>query len=261
MKGAQLGATEAGLNWVGYVVSNAPGLMLYVMPTTESARRNVRTRIDPLIESTPAVRDRVTKARSRDPGNTATLKSFPSGQIAFVGANSAVGLRSTPARYIFLDEVDGYPHDADGEGDPIALAIQRTVTFRGRRKIFMVSTPTIEGASRIAKAFAESDQRRFFVPARTVARSKRYAGRKSDGIRTIAAALGISASIAAMRSMNGTSAQCSRKGNGERRRPATAGPRASICRPCILLSRHGPKSRSNMAQSIAIRRGFRRGSI
>lgn len=164
MKGAQLGATEAGLNWVGYIVANAPGLMLYVMPTTESARRNVRTRIDPLIESTPAVRDRVTKARSRDPGNTATLKSFAGGQIAFVGANSAVGLRSTPARYLFLDEVDGFPHDADGEGDPIALAIQRTVTFRGRRKIFMVSTPTIEGASRIAKAFAESDQRLFFVP-------------------------------------------------------------------------------------------------
>lgn len=164
MKGAQLGATEAGLNWVGYVVSNAPGLMLYVMPTTESARRNVRTRIDPLIESTPIVRDRVTKARSRDPGNTATLKSFAGGQIAFVGANSAVGLRSTPARYLFLDEVDGFPHDADGEGDPVALAIQRTVTFRGRRKIFMVSTPTVEGASRIAKAFDESDKRRFLVP-------------------------------------------------------------------------------------------------
>lgn len=164
MKGAQLGATEAGLNWLGYVVSNAPGLMLYVMPTTESARRNVRTRIDPLIETSPAVRSRITKARSRDPGNTATLKSFPGGQIAFVGANSAVGLRSTPARYLFLDEVDGFPADADGEGDPISLAIQRTVTFRGRRKIFMVSTPTIEGASRIAKAFEESDKQRYFVP-------------------------------------------------------------------------------------------------
>ncbi|WP_345946508.1 phage terminase large subunit family protein [Bradyrhizobium sp. 150] len=53
------------------------GLMLYVMPTTESARRNVRTRIDPLIESTPTVCDRVTKARSRDPGNTATLNRWP----------------------------------------------------------------------------------------------------------------------------------------------------------------------------------------
>ena len=102
MKGAQLGASKAGLNWFGSVIANAPGLVLYVMPTTESARRNVRTRIDPLIETTPAVRDRVTKARSRDPGNTATLKSFAGGQIAFVGANSAVGPRSTPGALFVL---------------------------------------------------------------------------------------------------------------------------------------------------------------
>jgi phage terminase large subunit GpA-like protein len=164
MKGSQVGGTEVGLNWVGSTVENAPGLGLFVMPTTESARRNVRVRIDPLIEATPSLAARVVKARSRDPGNTATLKSFPGGQWAFVGANSAVGLRSTPARYLFLDEVDGFPLDADGEGDPVALAIQRTVAFRGRRKIFLVSTPTLAGVSRIEKAFLESDQRRYFVP-------------------------------------------------------------------------------------------------
>jgi len=164
MKGAQIGASEAGLNWLGYVIANSPGLMLYVMPSLDSVRRNVRTRVDPLIEASPVLRERVTKARSRDPGNSQSLKTFPGGQVAFTGANSAVGLRSTPARYLFLDEVDGFPPDADGEGDPVALAIQRAVTFRGRRKIYMVSTPTIAGVSRIEKAYAESDQRRYFVP-------------------------------------------------------------------------------------------------
>ena len=37
------------------------------------------------------------------------------------GANSAVGLRSMPIRYLFLDEVDGYPDDANSEGDPVNL--------------------------------------------------------------------------------------------------------------------------------------------
>ncbi len=32
------------------------------------------------------------------------------------GANSAVGLRSMPVRYLFLDEVDAYPADLDGTG-------------------------------------------------------------------------------------------------------------------------------------------------
>jgi hypothetical protein len=38
--------------------------------------------------------------------------------LILTGANSAVGLRSMPARYLFLDEVDGYPGDVEGEGDP-----------------------------------------------------------------------------------------------------------------------------------------------
>jgi phage terminase large subunit GpA-like protein len=67
-------------------------------------------------------------------------------------------------RYLFLDEVDGYPGDADGEGDPVDLAIQRTTTFRGRRKIYMVSTPTLKGHSRIEAAFEDSDRRYFHVP-------------------------------------------------------------------------------------------------
>ena len=68
-----------------------------------------------------------------------------------------------PVRYLFLDEVDAYPPDADSEGDPLTLAIQRTATF-ARRKIFIVSTPTIKGLSRIEKEFEETDQRYFFVP-------------------------------------------------------------------------------------------------
>ena len=38
---------------------------------------------------------------------------------------SAVGLRSMPVRYLFLDEVDGYPLDVEGEGDAISLAEAR----------------------------------------------------------------------------------------------------------------------------------------
>lgn len=164
MKGAQLGGTEAGLNWCGYVIHHAPGMMLMVQPSIEMVRRNTATRIDPLIETSPALRERVSRPRSRDAGNSTSRKKFPGGMLVMTGANSAVGLRSIPSRYLFLDEVDGYPQDADGEGDPVALAIQRTVTYRGRRKIFLVSTPTLKGFSRIEAAYDESDQRRFFVP-------------------------------------------------------------------------------------------------
>ena len=167
MKAAQVGATEAGNNWIGFVIHHAPGPMLAVLPTVEMAKRTSRGRLDPLIEDSPALRERVKPARSRDAGNSMLSKEFPGGILVLTGANSATGLRSMPARYIFLDEVDAYPASADEEGDPVTLAEARTTTFSHRRKVFMVSTPTIRGLSRIEREFEASDQRRYFVPCPT----------------------------------------------------------------------------------------------
>jgi len=164
MKAAQVGATEAGNNWIGFVIHHAPGPMLAVLPTLEMAKRTSRGRIDPLIEDSPALREQVSPARSRDAGNSMLSKEFPGGILVLTGANSATGLRSMPARYVFLDEVDAYPASADEEGDPVTLAEARTTTFAHRRKVFMVSTPTIRGLSRIEREFDASDQRRYFVP-------------------------------------------------------------------------------------------------
>jgi phage terminase large subunit GpA-like protein len=163
MKAAQLGATEMGSNWIGYVIHHAPGPMMAVWPTVDMAKRNSKQRIDPLIEESAALRELISPARSRDSGNTILAKEFRGGVLVMTGANSAVGLRSMPVRYLFLDEVDGYPLDVEGEGDAISLAEARTRTFT-RRKIFIVSTPTISGVSAIERAYEASDQRRYFVP-------------------------------------------------------------------------------------------------
>ena len=163
MKAAQLGATEMGNNWIGYVIHHAPGPMMAVWPTVEMAKNNSKQRIDSLIEESPALAELIMPPRSRDSGNTILSKEFRGGVLRMVGANSAVGLRSMPVRYLFLDEVDGYPQDVDGEGSAVALAEARTRTF-ARRKIFIVSTPTIAGVSTIEREFEASDQRRYFVP-------------------------------------------------------------------------------------------------
>jgi phage terminase large subunit GpA-like protein len=163
MAGGQLGKTECGNNWLGYVIHHAPGPMMAVAPTVEMAKRNSKQRIDPLIEESPVLKELIAPARSRDSGNTILAKEFRGGVLVMTGANSAVGLRSMPVRYLFLDEVDGYPRDVEGEGDAISLAEARTRTF-ARRKIFIVSTPTIAGASAIEREYEASDQRRYFLP-------------------------------------------------------------------------------------------------
>ncbi len=163
-KGAQIGASESGINFVLYAIHHAPAPLLYVLPTVDAAKRVSKQRIAPAIDAIDEVKDKVAVPRARDSGNTIFQKDFPGGTLIMTGSNSAVGLRSMPARYLFLDEVDGYPSDLDGEGSPIQLAIRRTATYKRNRKILMVSTPTIKGLSIIEDYFEQSDRRYFYVP-------------------------------------------------------------------------------------------------
>lgn len=162
VKSAQVGGTECGLNWVGWHIGTRMAPMLCVQPTLDMAERWSKQRLAPMIEDTPHLRSKIAPARQRDSGNTTLLKEYPGGVVIVAGANSASGLRSMPAARIFLDEVDAYPIELEGEGDPIKLAEARASTF-SRRKIFLVSTPTIESLSRIWKEWRASDQRRYHV--------------------------------------------------------------------------------------------------
>ena len=164
MKGAQLGGTEFANNFLGYIIHHAPGPVMMVLPTDLLAKRSSKQRIAPMIEDTPELLARVRPARMRDSGNTLLAKEFPGGILIMTGANSAVGLRSMPARYLILDELDAYPFDISDEGDPVELAIKRTNTFGRKRKILMISTPKITGSSRIEAAYDESDRCQFLVP-------------------------------------------------------------------------------------------------
>ena len=68
-----------------------------------------------------------------------------------------------PVKNLMLDEVDAYPYDVDGEGDPVELARNRLKTF-ARSKELDISTPTTKGMSRIARGYEEGDRRRLYVP-------------------------------------------------------------------------------------------------
>ena len=161
--GAQQGKTEAGNCWIGAIIHRWPAPILMVLPTVDIAKKVSKQRIAPMITASDALRSRVRDARTRDSGNTVQVKEFPGGVLMLTGANSGAGLRSMPIKYLFLDEIDKFPGDVDGEGDPVALAEKRTATFT-RRKILLTSTPTIKGFSRIERELLKTDFRRYFVP-------------------------------------------------------------------------------------------------
>lgn len=163
MKGSQVGGTEAGNNLVGHTIHERPGPIMVVQPTVEMGKRWSQQRLKPLTKL-PVIAAKMSANKSRDAANTMAMKDFDGGVLVIAGANSAASLASMPVRTLILDEVDRYPYDVDGEGDPVGLALARTTTFLRSRKVFMISTPTITGESRIETAFEDTDQRRYHLP-------------------------------------------------------------------------------------------------
>ena len=164
MKGAQLGLSEVGNNFIGYVISTVPGPILAVQPTVDLAKNYSKMRIDTLIEASPILRGKVHEAKSREGSNTILTKKFKGGILVITGGNSAAGLRSMPVRYLFLDEIDSYKSNVGGEGSAITLAEARTATYQNSKKIYKISTPTIDGKSNIQREYEKSSMEKYHVP-------------------------------------------------------------------------------------------------
>lgn len=163
MKCVQIGGTQVAVNWLGYIIDRAPGAVLLFEPTKDLAKKLSEEKVDPMLELTECLKGKVRDVRSRDSGNNIFRKKFRGGFANFIGCNSAVGMRSTPARYVMVDEVDACPLDVNGEGHPVDLADKRTATF-SRRKIFLLSTPLAADTSRIEPEYKAGSQGRYHVP-------------------------------------------------------------------------------------------------
>ncbi|MBK5073238.1 phage terminase large subunit family protein [Budviciaceae bacterium CWB-B4] len=158
-KGAQIGASEAGLNWIMYIIDQQPGPILGIQPTNNAAIRWSKQRVGPSLELCERLSDKMFWGA----GNAIQQKDFVGGTFIISGANSPADLASMPIAYAYFDEVERYPQDAGEEGDPVSLALARLDTFP-RSKAFFSSTPAIKAVSRIWPLFEDSDRRYYKVP-------------------------------------------------------------------------------------------------
>lgn len=164
MKGARIGATAAGENFLGYCMHITPAPILLMYPTVKVAQRMSKRRIATLISDSPVLKNIVSSPKSRDGSNTILEKDFPGGNILICGANSTSDLKAISVRFFLPDEVDEYPSDLGEQGDIIEMAKVRTFTYDENKKIFYISTPTVKGVSNIEALFEETDQHYYFVP-------------------------------------------------------------------------------------------------
>lgn len=188
LKGVQIGFTAGILeNLIGYLidqVKDAPAMLLTVDDGMAQIRMDshispmLRTSgLDELIKS----HDVTNKRKSGSAGRR--REWLGGGSLLVQGARSAGKLRSTPIRFLMEDEVDGYPDAIGRDGDPMALAEDRTAAFEGSRKIIRGSTPLIMQTSRIFREYMKGDQRKYQVPCRHCGRYQdlRFTGSEADG--------------------------------------------------------------------------------
>lgn len=161
---AQVGKSSIAVAHVAYHIAHDPCPILIVEPTVDPMAKDFATnRLDPVIAASPILKDAVSKKRAKDSTNTTLHKTFRGGALSIGGANSASSLAARSIRLLVLDEIDRYPPELPGEGSTINIALKRTAAYRGRRRILMLSTPTLKNAP-IDAWFKRGDQRRFYVP-------------------------------------------------------------------------------------------------
>lgn len=162
MASSQVGKTEIALNLMGFFIDQDPSPQMYLLPTDGIAEDFSKTRIQKNIDDTPVLA-KLFSSKSRDGDNTIGLKNFAGGFVTIHGANTPTKLASKPIRILIADEIDRFPGELAKEGNPVKLAIQRTTNY-SNRKIILISTPTVKGASQIESWFLKSDQRYYHVP-------------------------------------------------------------------------------------------------
>lgn len=154
MKSARIGYTALLSGVIASYVSNSPAPILAVQPTADDAR-DFAVDLEQTFEASPSLRGLLSDETDETGRSTMLNRRFPGGSLKFLAAKSPRNLRRHTAKILALDEIDGY--EISQEGDPIALAEMRTMTFRDR-KILAGSTPVFDYGP-ITRTYDKSDKR------------------------------------------------------------------------------------------------------
>jgi phage terminase large subunit GpA-like protein len=160
-KSTRIGMTKALVAAIGASAATDPCSIILLVPTDDDARGIAVDEVEPAFEQSPALRGLLGTGRT-DGRNTLTVKTLAGGgSLKILASRAPRNLRRHDAKKLFVDEADGM--EVTSEGDPISLAIKRTLAHPDR-KIAIGSTPTDEASSVIHRLYQESDQRVFEVP-------------------------------------------------------------------------------------------------
>ncbi|MBF0448701.1 MAG: phage terminase large subunit family protein [Magnetococcales bacterium] len=164
IKSARVGYTKIILAAIAYFASHKRRNQAIWQPVDGDAIEFVKTELSPMIRDIQALRDVAPWYGKKSSHDTLDQKMFTGSALFIRGGKSAKNYRRISVDVVYLDELDAFDKDVDGEGRPDKLAKKRN-EGSVYKKFISGSTPKIKDNSLIEK---RADQAkiflRFYVP-------------------------------------------------------------------------------------------------
>ena len=159
----QFGKSEIETNILGYGMCEDPGPIMVVLPGEVSMDKWIDQKLNPMIESCPAIQRVLTSLASRESSNRRAFKDFEGGQLYIEHAGNPTRLKSSSVKRLLVDEFSSFAHALKTGDDPDAMLDGRNSAFPSTYKRLKVGTPDTVGTCRLTALWEKSDQRLFHV--------------------------------------------------------------------------------------------------
>jgi phage terminase large subunit GpA-like protein len=161
-KSSQAGWSETIATLLGYIIDVMPAPIIVLFPKEKKAKDFDLERFEPMVRETPKLAEKI-ELTSRAKGITQTRKFFAGGFLKFVHSHSADEVKSSSARYGFVEEPDECDRDVRGQGSTVKLLIERLKQYFDTFSV-MGGSPTLTDLSAIEDEMKLTDRRVWHAP-------------------------------------------------------------------------------------------------
>lgn len=166
MAAGQTGKSNIGVVWTGWTIVEAPRPLGLAVPSGPKAQAFNSKKLQPVIDKTPELTDRIVPQNSRDErASTTRQKNYPGGSLTIFSAGSVNDLQSESFGAVWITESPNFLEEIGGRGSPLTQIRVRMDGWEAvGTKELHESTPGEEGACPISADFEAGDQRLFYLP-------------------------------------------------------------------------------------------------
>lgn len=159
MKSARVGYTKILVAAIGYFAEHKQRNQVLFQPVDDDAKDFTKDEIDPMLRDCGAVQRVFPYFNTKSKYNTLQKKVFLGSTLDIRGGKAAKNYRRLSKDVVMYDELSGFDHDIENEGDPVTLGDKRLegATFS---KSIRGSTPKRKGPPEEGGCLIEAEYER-----------------------------------------------------------------------------------------------------